>query len=157
MDGRTVAGAVRSVHARSPKGHVIALDEAEAIPTIGGTAVASGYSNLAALIEAAERIEDIYFIYAATPTFFDDVRRHAQSVARRVSKDTRMDLTPLSESDFTELAEKIAGLVAIANDGDVDEAQLVTTAREIAARLSGARAGSVRDFLTTLFAAMNAS
>ena len=137
------------------KGLVIALDEAEAIPRIGGSGVANAYSNLAALIDAAQRIEQTYFIYATTSTFFEDIRQYADSVARRVSSETRMDLARLTLSDFGSLAQKVAVLMAIASDGAVDEARVVKSGREIAESRVGAGAGSVRDFLTTLFAAVN--
>jgi hypothetical protein len=80
------------------KGLVIALDEAEAIPNIGGSSVVNAYLNLEALIDAAQRLREIYFIYATTPTFFEDVRRYANSVAEQVSSETRMDLAPLRET-----------------------------------------------------------
>ncbi len=136
------------------KGLVIALDEAEAIPSIGGAGVSSGYANLGALIEAAQQVREIYFIYATTPTFFDDVRRHAQAIARRVSTETRMNLAPLTENDLVTLATRVAGLVALASEGAGCEARVVQVGREIAAR-QGAR--SVRDFLTALFATANVS
>ncbi len=138
------------------KGLVIALDEAEAIPSIGGSGVNSGYANLGALIEAAQRVHEIYVIYATTPTFFDDARRHAQAIARNVSSGTRMDLAPLTEADLVALATRVAGLVTIARDGVIDEAQVVETGRQIAGRRGATGAPSVRAFLTTLFAAVQA-
>ena len=66
-----------------------------------------------------------------------------------------MDLARLTLSDFGSLAQKVAALMAIASDGAVDEARVVKSGREIAELRVGAGAGSVRDFLTTLFAPVN--
>jgi hypothetical protein len=133
------------------KGLVIALDEAEGIPNIGGAGVNNAYSNLAALIGAAQRIEHVYFIYATTPTFFEDVRRHAPSIGREISDLTRMDLCGLERGDFESLTRKVAHLMAIGSNGEIDEAQIIRKGRELAQTESG----SVRNFLTSLFAAIN--
>lgn len=132
------------------KGLVIALDEAEGIPNIGGTGVHKAYSNLATIIDAARRIQEIYFIYATTPTFFDDVRRHAPSIAGEISDLTRMDLYSLDRGDYESLALKVAQLMAIASNGDVDQTQIIRKGHELAQTA----AGSVRNFLTSLFAAV---
>jgi hypothetical protein len=127
------------------------LDEAEAIPSIGGSGVAQGYSNLAALIEAARQIQDTYFIYATTPTFFDGIKRHAPAMASRVSKKTRMDLPPLTGEDFLSLVERVIDLMTLAGEEQVDRDKARLVGRGLAYK---AQAGtySVRQFLTELFA-----
>lgn len=130
---------------------VIALDEAEGIPNIGGVGVYNAYSNLAAVIGAAQRIEQVYFIYATTPTFFEDVRRHAPSIAREISDLTRMDLSSLGRGYYEALIRKIAHLMAIESNGEIDQAQIISRGRELAQTGSG----SVRNFLTSLFAAVD--
>lgn len=45
--------------------------------------------------------------------------------------------------------------MAIAGDGAVNQAQVIQSGREIAAIQAARGAASVRDFLTTLFAAVN--
>jgi hypothetical protein len=131
------------------------LDEAEAIPNIGGTGVASAYSNLAALIDAAQRIEQIYFIYATTPTFFGDVRRYAPEIAAAISDNTRMDLSTLRQRDYDALTEKVAHLLAIDSDGAIDEMRVIRKGKELAVSEMGTGAGPVRNYLTALFASVN--
>jgi hypothetical protein len=144
-----VAQVARIVRLAGLKGFVIALDEAETIPSIGGNGIERGYNNLAALIKASEQSDNTYFIYATTPTFFRDVRVYSPAVAAMISDRTRVDLQPLSRDDMVALAGRIGRLFEIAEDGVLGPTGAETLGRQIVDASTGPL--SVRGFVTKLF------
>lgn len=147
-----LAAIARILRLAGLKGLVIALDEAEAIPAAGPAGTRAGYQNLAALIAAAEQASSIYFLYATTPSFFEDAKSYAPALARRISKGTQMDLPALTIEDYVELAQRIESLIRLSR-GSCDDVS--TTARQLASELLSGHTGSVRNFLTGLFGRMN--
>ncbi len=136
------------------RGFVIALDEAEAISSIGGQGVLRGYENLAALVRAARSCANVYFIYATTPTFFDDIHRFAPELADLVSDDTRVDLTPLGEDELLALGERVIHLLRLTGWCPSEREGVGTLVKQVAGQNRSMVGGSVRNFLQTLFAVL---
>ena len=59
------------------KGMIIMLDEAEGIESLMPYQRTIAYENLQFLIEGAKHNENLYFLYATTPTFYNDVSNHS--------------------------------------------------------------------------------
>jgi hypothetical protein len=96
------------------KGMIIMLDEAEGIESLMPSQKPIAYENLKFLIEGAKNNENIYFLYATTPTFYNDVNDHSIELSNLVKNTACTDLAPLSPKELEDLAFKIAHIFEIA-------------------------------------------
>ncbi len=89
------------------KGMIIMLDEAEGIESLTLHQRPIAYDNLKFLIEGANQIDNAYFLYATTPTFFNDVENYSKELTKIVKKTACTDLAPLTSSEIKSLVFKI--------------------------------------------------
>jgi hypothetical protein len=87
---------------------IIMLDEAEGIENLMPYQRPIACENLQFLIEGVHEIENIYFLYATTPTFFNDVESYSRDLKKIVRTTACTDLVPLTANEIQNLAFKIA-------------------------------------------------
>lgn len=142
------------------QGLVIFLDEAESIPSISQRyGKFSACINLIKLVILSEKQKGVYFIYATTPTFYNEFAR-VEEILRFPEikkgeeildkfKSKQVELDPLSERDCQILAEKISHIYEIANDAFIN-ASFVKEKSDQLYRESGPGWFNTRDYITNL-------
>lgn len=98
------------------KGMIIMLDEAEGIENLTPYQKPIAYENLQFLVNGVKEIKNIYFLYATTPTFYNDVESYSNDLAHIVNKTACTDLVPLTSSEIQKLASNIAEIYIAAID-----------------------------------------
>lgn len=134
------------------KGMIIMLDEAEGIESLMPYQRPIAYENLQFLIEGAKNNENIYFLYATTPTFYNDVSNHSIDLSNLVKGSACTDLAPLSSLELEDLAFKIAYIYEIAlseSEKKMDFSNISSTIRNYLDNLNNQRL-SVRDFVVEI-------
>lgn len=109
------------------RGLIIMLDEAEGIESLTPYQRPKAYENLQFLIEGAKEIENLYFLYATTPTFFNDVESYSQELANIVRKSACTDLASLTSQDIQRLSFNIAEIYLDSLEGlrDIAEREVI--------------------------------
>lgn len=92
------------------KGMIVMLDEAEGIEKLTPYQKPIAYKNLQFFVGGDYKVNNIYFLYATTPTFFNDVESYSGDLAKVVKKTDCTDLLPLSFSDIKKLAFRISDI-----------------------------------------------
>lgn len=134
------------------KGMIIMLDEAEGIEKLTPYQRPLAYENLQLLIEGVDNIYNIYFLYATTPTFFDDVGSYSGgNLIEVVRKTACTDLVPLSLSEIRRLVSSISDIY-IASGTPIDAGLIKSITRKIIERYNktSIRSMSVREIVTSL-------
>lgn len=90
------------------KGMIVMLDEAEGIEKLTPYQKPIAYKNLQFFVGGAYKVNNIYFLYATTPTFFNDVESYSGELAKIVKRADCTDLLPLSFSEIRKLASRIS-------------------------------------------------
>ena len=92
------------------RGICIFLDEAEsALSFSRWQHISKAYQNLQHIVEASTDLQNCYFIYAATPSFFDTYRTYWQDDAA-IAASAVYTLDALTMPEYRELAERITGI-----------------------------------------------
>lgn len=135
------------------KGLIVMLDEAEGIEKLSSYQKQLAYDNLKFLINGGKHINNLYFLYATTPTFFNDVSSYSVDLNSIINRTACTNLIPLSESEKKALAQKILEIYVIASKDSCTNADFAMFA-EKTERYCNAdnvkRLVSVRDFITGL-------
>lgn len=98
------------------RGLCIFLDEAESVLSFSRFAqVDEGYRNLLRIVEAGPGLRSCYFVYAATPVFFDGYAAY-WGAAASIQPAHIYELDRLSRDEYVELGERIAGIYSVAYD-----------------------------------------
>lgn len=90
------------------KGMVVMFDEAEGIEKLTPVQKPIAYQNLQFLIDGAYKVDNIYFLYANTPTFYNDVESYSENLKEIVRTTACTNLLPLSSNDIITLVSHIA-------------------------------------------------
>lgn len=135
------------------KGLIIMLDEAEGIEKLTPHQRQYAYENIQFLIENTGRINNAYFLYATTPTFFNDVETYSMDLANIVSTAAHTDLAPLSNIEVKMLFSKVVDIY-LASKGAMDNDSIRKTLQGRAdlflKTCSVNRSISIRDMITGL-------
>lgn len=134
---------------------IIMLDEAEGIEKLTPYQRPLAYENLQLLINGAYKGDSIYFLYATTPTFFNDVESYSDNLREVIKKTACTELVPLSLSDIERLASKICEIYIASLKGSKTTiaVELITSrVREVIERYNtdSIRSISVRKIVTDL-------
>lgn len=145
------------------KGVVIMLDEAEDINELEPRQRLVACENLQLLIEGAYRVENIYFLYATTPTFFYTVNSYSPNLKRSVENTPTTELIPLSLSEIKRLASMVSEIyVASLKESDItiNKRLVNSTIQEEVARydeITDNAQKSARRFITSLISKLKRS
>ncbi|MBA3018272.1 ATP-binding protein, partial [Patescibacteria group bacterium] len=96
------------------QGLIIMLDEAEGIENLTPHQRPIAYENLKFLIEGINHINNVYFLYATTPTFYQEIYTQSDYLSDLVKKTSCTDLIPLSNVELEKLAHNIINIFEIA-------------------------------------------
>jgi hypothetical protein len=134
------------------KGMVIMLDEAEGVEKLTPYQRPTAYENLQFLIEGTQEIENIYFLYATTPTFFNDVESYSEDLTKVVRQTACTDLVPLTEQEIQRLSLKIAEiyLASLENLNNITERETIRKKLIDCCTHDLVKRSSVRDIITDL-------
>ena len=113
-------------------GLVILFDEAERIPSIVNVTI--GYFNLIRIIYESLNLHGVCFIYATTPQFYDDAKRHFRNFETEETKeilkevyqrmeDERLILSLLPKESLITIANKIFSIYLISK-GQEDSTEI---------------------------------
>ena len=119
-------------------GICVLFDEAEAMVSFSrSTQRAQALTNIVRVVRAVEQSPGIYFVYAATPSFFDLVDV-SQKLQPRTSDGIVLTPQPLSISDLSVLADRIAEVHSVAYSWipPIDMMKSVVTTLSVDARIS---------------------
>jgi len=147
------------------QGLVIFLDEAESIPaSLQKYGKLSAFLCLLKLINLSERQKGVYFIYATTPTFYNEFEREFEKLEEDLRnskinvnleeildkfKSKQVELDPLSEKDCQILAEKVSNIYGIANDFFIDSSVVRNKSTQL--YQEGSLGGfNIREYITNL-------
>lgn len=128
------------------RGVLIMLDEAEGIEKLTIDQRPNAYKNLQFLIEGAKKHDNIYFLYATTPTFYADVKNYSNELARIVSSSACTDLAPLSIGEKKDLCKRILEIYKAANFIEINDLSSKEMIKEHLEKFGIAT--SVREFIT---------
>jgi len=113
LDGfQRISQLVRSI---GYQGLIVMLDEAERIPNMGPRESRAAYHNLSLLIQESVGSQGLNFIYATTPTFFQDILQFAPEVDELITPESKIDLSPLTKHDLAEIGKYVMEIVARAH------------------------------------------
>lgn len=132
---------------------IIMLDEAEGIESLTPYQRPIAYDNLQFLIKGVMGIDNLYFLYATTPTFFNDVESYSRKLTNIVSGAACTDLVPLTGSEYTVLGSKICDIYLASLDTsnvEILEPVLRKVTSDYCERYIPRRPTAVRDFITNL-------
>ena len=133
------------------KGMIIMLDEAEGIDNLTPHQKPIAYENLQFLIAGAKQFDNIYFLYATTPTFYNDVQSYSFELAETVNNTACTDLAPLTPTEIKSLISKVTQIYLAAVDISEDD-EIKEIADEISndysANVVSKGTISVRDIIT---------
>jgi hypothetical protein len=98
------------------RGLCIFLDEAESVLSLSrGNLTNQAYMNLYHIAKVGPYLQNCFFIYAATPSFFNDYASYWPDQAV-IDASTVYNLEPLQPEEHIELAERICGIYGKAYD-----------------------------------------
>ena len=131
-------------------GLIIMLDEAEGIEHLTSYQRPIAYDNLKFLIEGTSKIDNVYFLYATTPTFYQEISSYSSYLAKTIQQTPFTDLVPLTKNEIEELASKIINIfkTATGTEENYIEQNEQVIKDHIEKTLN--RSLSVRDFITGL-------
>ena len=135
------------------KGIIIMLDEAEGIENLTPYQKPIAYENLQTLIEGAKKVGNLYFLYATTPTFYNDAESCSNDISNHIKNTACIDLAPLTYNDKIKLAKKITDIYIRSLDksgNSIDKKHLKAKAVEYIGNVSAERLSSVRNLITGL-------
>lgn len=134
------------------RGLCIFLDEAESVLSFGqGTRSAyQAYANLCQIVQTGPLLRNCYFIYAATPGFFDEYTEYWP--AEPIKDSHIYPLEPLSESEYFLLAERICRIYGKAYGVQVPVQKVTEVAKPLLQVLNANGSGSVSDFVRSIIA-----
>lgn len=131
------------------RGLCIFLDEAESVLSLSRLhLVYQAYANLCRIVQAGPKLRNCYFIYAATPSFFDD---YVEYWPADPIKDSHIyPLEPLTESEYSQLAERICRIYARAYVFQVPTTKVAELVKPLLQNLSESTAGHVGYFVRSI-------
>lgn len=136
------------------KGMVIMLDEAEGIENLTLYQKPIAYENLQFLVNGVKEIENLYFLYATTPAFYNDVESYSNELAHIVNKTACTDLLPLTPNEIKKLASNVVKIymTSIAqSENTIARESIMKNAFAYCDNYLIKRSPSVRDMITGLF------
>jgi len=129
------------------KGICILFDEAEAIHSFAYSAHRDqAYANLRQIIRKSQNFPHCYFVYATTPSFFENYS--SASLVDASGQESLLELEPIRERDKATIGEKIAGIYRVATG--VEYSPKVISAIEKAATVDGRIGDYVRQVIAIL-------
>jgi len=103
------------------RGLCILFDEAEAIHSLErGSHRDNGYHNLLRLVKESRQFPHCYFLYATTPSFFDDYHYY-WPVPDRIKSNDILELDSLTAVELAELATNICQVYGIAYNKSIPQ------------------------------------
>jgi len=142
------------------RGLVVMLDEAESLPSVyeRGMGKFQAFANLITLAAKAMELRHLYFVYATTPQFDQEVNWVSSQVlgddmdrkkALLGLLNTRLQLPNLTREECCELGRKVRNIAVAAYGRDIPECEVDRAAADIFSAIPPATF-TVRTFLTQL-------